>query len=178
MGEVVGGGYHRATSEFTHIEFIVDSLSPDSPQIFMQRTGEEEVAIPKPKEERWTNVFDAPGTNKAFLFTFRQSPEPTNAPPDRMNGWWPNRVIELTLPLTNQPLSNYTVRTLWTCKTKADAVKGDLITFSINPSWDGKYLTVSSRIYGTSTNVETYKMTTYIFDVEQSKPLNPPPSAE
>ncbi len=174
MGEVVvGGGHLLAKSEFTQIQFLMDSLYPAPQQIFMQRQGEKEVAIPKANGERWVNVRVAKGTNKAFCLVFADTPQQSNATAESFR-YLPSRVVELSLPMTNQPLENYSIRTLWTCNPSADMWEPR----SIASTWDGKYLIVYSRPYNARTNNASTEATAYIFDVEQSKFLNVPPVAQ
>jgi hypothetical protein len=177
MHEVVVGGYEGTKSKFTQIQFITDSLRPSANQLFMQREGDNEVAITSAEGERWVNVEVASGTNKAFVIVYADPPQPTNTPFGQFSYWWPRRVVEISLPMTNQPLTNYTVRTLWTCKPTGEVVKGDLIPCYINSTWDGMYLMVHSRVYGVSTNPAEWEMATRVYDVEMSKFMTVPPTA-
>ena len=178
MGELVTGGEHKGPkNKFTQIQFIVDSFYPPPAQLFMQREGEDEVAIPKAEGEKWPNVVVASGTNRAFVVVYSDQSQPSDTPSGDFSHWWPSRVVQISLPLTNQPLTNYTVRTLWKFKPKANVVRGDLIPSYITPTWDGLYLMVRSRIHEGRTNADAFEMPASIFDVEQSRFLSVPPAA-
>ncbi|MEI6809305.1 MAG: hypothetical protein WCN95_11345 [bacterium] len=184
-GELVCGSESKGPkSEFTQIQFITDSLSLSHPrQLFMQREGDKEVSIPSADGEAWSRLAVASGTNKAFVLVRIAMPQQTNTPPEPPRYWWPSRAVEISLPMTNQPLTNYTIRTLWTCKPTNEVVKGETVSSGINPTWDGRYLTVDVRLYQPNTNGEVFlpcpwPYPTCIYDVEQSKFLNFPPAKE
>ena len=175
MGEVVCGGERvAAKSEFTQITFIVDSLYSAPQQMFLQRGGDEEVPIPREERERWVNVEVASGTNRAFCMVYVDEPQSTNTTADNAIRWQVSRVVELSLPMTNQPLESYALRTLWTCNPKVDKWRPR----SIASTWDGKHLMVYSTPYESRTNNTWPKATTYLFDVEQSQFMNVPPAAQ
>jgi len=161
-------------SEFTGIQFSRDALYGTPAQLFMSRDNEPEVAIPRAEKERWAGIEVADGTNRAFVTVYDEPPKTTNGVPgDPHPYWWPMCLVEMTLPMPDQPLSNYTLRTVWTCPTRDEVKNGDLIPMYIDSTWDGRYLSVYSRIYNADTNAAERRVTC-IFDVAQGRWLNPP----